>query len=251
MTIYERLDNAYKDVAKVTFKKDKWVGKWVVTRDKNGKQVKNPDPSDTNGYWVISITQILDAVQKVHAEHGIKCIFEGPFYDQQNNEKRITISHKDKYGNDVQTVVANGHYDVKIIGEGPDDMIETRAQCEGKDSSNNDKLGNKLLTNGMRSLYRSMYSIDGDDTRDPEEENIAVQGAPAEEAPKTDGFLGGGMTMNDKKKAVLAWIPENQQDPDFIEFCKNQASGADTTKWGLGTFVHFYDDVVAQRVAKG
>lgn len=133
---------------------------------------------------MISITQILDVVQKVHAKNGIKCIFEGPYYDMQNNEKRTTVPWRDG-----KRVIANGHFEVRIIGEGPDDMIETIAQCEAWDTEANDKLGNKLLTNAMRSLYRSLYAIDGDDTRDPEEENSAVQGAPAEEPAEKDKWF--------------------------------------------------------------
>jgi hypothetical protein len=68
MTIYERIDSAYACIADVTFIKDKWVGKWVTTRDEKGNKIRKPDLSqDNNGYWVISITQILDAVQKAHA----------------------------------------------------------------------------------------------------------------------------------------------------------------------------------------
>jgi hypothetical protein len=66
MTIYERIDRAYACIADVTFKKDKWVGKWVVTRDEKGEKVRKPDLSQ-DGYYVINITQILDAVQKAHA----------------------------------------------------------------------------------------------------------------------------------------------------------------------------------------
>lgn len=183
MTIYERIDKAYAEIAQHKFTKDRWVGKWVVTRDANNKRVKSPDLT-SDGYWVISITQILDVVQAAHAKYGIKCIFEGPYYDLQNNEKSITIPYKDG-----KRAIANGHYDVKIIGEGPDDMIETRAQCRAWDTEGNDKLDNKLLTNAMRSLYRSLYSIDGDDTKDPEEENPAVQGAPAEEPAEKDKWF--------------------------------------------------------------
>lgn len=248
MTIYDRIDACYADIAQIKFEKDKWVGKWVDQKDQNGKIVgKTPDLSDRNGYYVISIQNILAAVQKVQAKHGVKVFFEGPFYDPGNCEKRITLTQKDRYGNDVQTVYANGHYDVEIVGEGPEDAIQKRIQCEAKDPAMNDKLGNKLLTNAMRSLYRSLYTIDADDSKDPEEIAVGVEpeAAPARaQAASGDSFLSGGITRQEKKKAVLEWIPENQKNPDYLEFCN--IFGSDPSQWQLGTFVHFYDDIVAK-----
>lgn len=183
MTIYERIDKAYQEIAQATFKKDKWVGKWIVTRDENNKRVRQPD-LDHDGYFVISITQILDVVQKAHAHNGIKCIFEGPYYNAENNEKRITVPWRDG-----KRVIANAHYDVRIYGESDEDVIYMKVQCEAWDTEANDKLGNKLLTNAQRSLYRSLYAIDGDDTQDPEEQNPAVQGDPAEEPAEKDKWF--------------------------------------------------------------
>jgi len=219
MTIYERIDNAYKEVAEHEFKKDKWVGKWVVTRDPDtGKKVKTPD-LNSDGYWVISITQILDVIQKVHARNGIKCIFEGPYYNIQDNEKRVTVPWRD-----TKRVIATGHYEVRIIGEGPDDMIETRAQCEAWDTEANDKLNNKLLTNAMRSLYRSLYAIDGDDTKDPEEENPTVTDSePAQQDPffsKKEPTTEADVTKAENTERTAAWAEKKADElrPDLIQF---------------------------------
>ena len=187
MTIYERIDAAFMELAKTEFKKDKWVGKSVVTRDANGKKIKTPDLTQ-DGYYVMEISQILSTVQRVHAAHGIKCVFEGPYYDASNGEKRITIDYQTSRG-DSKRVIANGHYHVRIIGEGPDDMIEMDVQCEAWDTPGNDKLGNKLLTNAQRCLYRSLYAIDGDDSQDPEEVNTAITGQAPPRAAE-DPFFG-------------------------------------------------------------
>lgn len=271
MTIYERIDKAYAEVAQHEFKKDTWVGKWIVTRDNNGKKVRNPDPD--NGYYVIGITQILKVIQAVHAKHGIKCIFEGPFFDTENSEKSITIP----FGSGKRAI-ANGHYDVKIIGEGPDDMIETRAQCRAWDTEGNDKLDNKLLTNAMRSLYRSLYSIDGDDSLDPEEENPAVQGALTE-GPTDDPFFGKkaptetpteapkpsvdtsateasvtepAAEKEDKanirqatacRKAIDEWISEDYNRASNEIIAEYVKSNGPMDQWAFGTMVHCYKDL--------
>lgn len=271
MTIYERIDDAYELISKAVFKKDKWVGKYIVTRDANNNKVRQPDLSQ-DGYYVISITQILDVVQKAHAQFGIKCIFEGPYYDSDNNEKRITVPWRDS-----KRTIANGHYDVRIYGEGPEDVIEMRVQCEAWDTEANDKLGNKLLTNAQRSLYRSLYAIDGDDSKDPEEENPAVQGAlterptddpffgkkaPAEtptEAPKpsadtsaTEASVTEPAPEKDNanirqatacRKAIDEWISEdyNRTNNEIItEYVK---SNGPMDQWAFGTMVHCYKDL--------
>ncbi|MBQ7620791.1 MAG: hypothetical protein IJV02_00050 [Candidatus Methanomethylophilaceae archaeon] len=250
LTIFKRIDGAYAELASMSFTKDKWVGKWIDVKE-DGKIVgKIIDPTDKNGYYVVSIRQILSAVQNVHAKWGIKVFFEGPYYDASNSEKRLTVSHKDRYGNDVQTVIANGHYDVRIIGSGEDDCISMRVQCEAKDSVANDKLGNKLLTNAMRCLYRSLYSIDGDDSKDPEEVGVEIEvpDIPSREAKAqdamTDSFF--GMTRQEKKAKVLEWIKSNPDSEDLAY--AYETYGKDTETWQLGVFVHLYDDVVSKEV---
>ena len=263
MTIYERIDAAFMELAQTDFKKDKWVGKYVYTRDANGKKIKTPDLTQ-DGYYVMEISQILSTVQRVHAACGIKCIFEGPYFDASNGEKRITIDYQTSRG-DSKRVIANGHYHVRIIGEGPDDMIEMDVQCEAWDTPGNDKLGNKLLTNAQRCLYRSLYAIDGDDSQDPEEVNTAITGQPAPRAAD-DPFFGnteasfitadkmdedpetvkGNKKAMDCKKAITEWIEEdpnvNATDETYLGFIDARGS---PKEWAPGLWIQLYSDLKA------
>ena len=264
LTIFKRIDGAYAELASMSFVKDKWVGKWIDARE-DGKIVgKTPDPTDKNGYYVISIQQILSAVQKVHAKWGIKVFFEGPYYDASNSEKRLTISHKDRYGNDVQTIIANGHYDVRIIGSGEDDCIAMRVQCEAKDTVANDKLGNKLLTNAMRCLYRSLYSIDGDDSKDPEEVGAEIEASdiPSGEAPNpretkrmtNDPFFSKPDAQVEEanlakaeqcRKAIMELIESDPFNiPGIITEYSTQYGRIDT--WGAGIAVRVYKELKSE-----
>ena len=243
MTIYDRIDKAFAEIAQAAFKKDRWVGKWINTRDENGKVVRNPDLTH-DGYWVISIANILASVQKAHANNGVKCIFEGPFYDVELNERRVTLPYREG-----KRVVASAHYDVRIIGEGPDDMIELRVQCEAWDTEANDKLNNKLLTNAMRSLYRSLYAIDADDSQDPEEEdNTVSQSSVPAEPPVDDPLFGSGPKRSEMKALAIEWIKANPDNPELKEFM--EASGSDWQNWATGTYIHLYKDIISKEVSE-
>lgn len=257
MTIYDRIDAAYADIVGHQFTKDRWVGKWIDQKDERGRIVgKIPDPSDRNGYYVISIQNILAVVQQAHAKHGVKVFFEGPFYDPEKQEKRITLTQKDRYGNDSQTVYANGHYRVEIVGEGPEDTIQKEVQCEAKEPASGDKLGNKLLTNAMRSLYRSLYSIDADDSRDPEEIGTGVDSdaplSPREQAAN-DPFFGKAdqeeIKVNLRKstecrKAIQDWIDEDPLGHGSHEIIGDYAGRfGQIDKWEPGTLVQCYKEL--------
>lgn len=248
MTIAERIHKANQEIAQHEFKKDKWVGKWTFITDGKGKKTKVPD-QNSNGYWVISITQILDVVRAAHAKNGIVCFFEGPFYDAQNFEGVATVPYMDG-----RRVVANGHYDVTIMGEGPEDVIKKRIQCRAFDSEGNDKLDNKLLTNAMRSLYRSIYSIDGDDTKDSEEENIAVQGA---EPARTDRFFSNKKeqkTESNKDRAkrilpkLIEWAEKNEGNPT-LDTLRN-FYGRDIEGWDDKTIIDGWATLVEKEGAE-
>lgn len=147
----QRLAAAYADLAKV---------RWA----KSGS-VK----AGNNTYGFIPISSILEEVRRVKARHGILVIFSSVRYAVDQGEKRITQVQHGQYG-DTTWQAANGHYDVEIVNsDDPEDTMSLTVSCEAKDNS--DKLDNKLLTNAMRSLYRSLFDID-EGSEDPESVNI-------------------------------------------------------------------------------
>lgn len=151
-SIYQRIADAYVDIAASTFVKDGTV-----------------NPGTRNAYNFIPIGQMLNIVRQAHAKNGIITFFSEPRYNEDQHESRYNVVKESSYdGKKTTWVYANGHMDVRIIGA-DGDMIETTVPCEACDNS--DKLNNKLLTNAERSLYRSLYSID-EGSPDPETENI-------------------------------------------------------------------------------
>lgn len=62
---------------------------------------------------------------------------------------------------------ARGHVDYKLIGSSMDDCIEGTVSVEARDTF--DKMMNKLYTNAMRTIYRTIYTVDAGE--DPEMEN--------------------------------------------------------------------------------
>ena len=155
LTIYQRIDRAMADLMEADFTKSKMV--WIRPPGTNFKA----DPG--NGYAILPIGDILAEVRRVHGRWGIK-----PFFG------RIVIDERLASDREVHAI---GHVDYRLIGRDADDCIEGTLAVEAQDRA--DKLVNKLLTNAERSLYRSLYSIDGDDAQDPEEVN-----RPAPETPK-------------------------------------------------------------------
>lgn len=177
LSICQRIDLAYADIAKETFTKS--------------GQVKGGSAS----YNFIPIGQLLSVVRQAHSRYGVKTIFSRPLYDKDQGEfRREYTSEKtapyDGHKYTVTEYYAVGHIHVILMGSSPDDVIETDIGFECKDNS--DKLNNKIYTNAERSLYRTLYAID-EGSPDPEEvctENVALKRVPAQPttpkaAPKT------------------------------------------------------------------
>lgn len=160
-TVSERIADALQDIAAVDFAKSGTV-------KVGGRE----------SYNFIPIKDILDAVRKAHARHGIIVIFGRPEYDPEEGEKRYSYVKKSSYdGKESTWYAANGHIDVRIMGR-LGDSIEITVPCEAQDNS--DKLTNKLITNAERCLYRTLYVIDEGGDSDPEAVN----------EPMVDAFFG-------------------------------------------------------------
>lgn len=172
MNIYQRIDAAYKDIAKIKFEKTGTV---------EGSQ----------HYKFIPIEQLLNAIRGAHARYGVKIVFGTPEYDPDQGEyrKEIREEREDRMSGRRYTSVmyyAVGHVHVRLIGSGPDDCIETDIGFEAKDSS--DKLMNKVYTNAERCLLRTLYSID-EGSGDPEATNTEndVRDDVPQQPRRTDG----------------------------------------------------------------
>lgn len=173
-SIYARIDAAFKEIAQHDFRKDGRV---------QGSQ----------GYKFIPINQILNVVRTAHANHGVKVIFGRPEYSPEQFEKRYTYKKVSRDGYETTWTAANGHIDVRIVGAGPDDMIEMTVPFEAQDNA--DKLTNKILTNAERCLYRTLYAIDEDDANDAEAFNDSMESKVESrteklESAKSDPFFG-------------------------------------------------------------
>lgn len=181
LTIFQRIQQAQKIIADHEFVKD---GK-VVT-----KKAKGNEPEES--YNFVSISQILSVVRRAHADVGITPLFGRPEYDVENNEKRYTFIKRSRDGWESTWIAANGHMVVRLYGSGPDDYIETEVPFEAQDNA--DKLTNKIVTNVERTLYRTIYAIDGDQTEheDPEEdpESVNEPRASWRDQVSTDPFFG-------------------------------------------------------------
>jgi len=121
-----------------------------------------------NSYNFIPISQILTAVRRAQAKAGVFVVLGTPEYDHDQHEKRWTWTSKNRYGDETTWYAAVGHITATIYGA-DGDSIETVIPFEAKDNS--DKLTNKIITNALRCLYRSLYAID-EGSADPEEENV-------------------------------------------------------------------------------
>ena len=208
--------------------------------------IKSGTVKGGQSYNFIPIAQILDAVRKAHAQAGVTVTFGSPEYDAEQFEKRYSYQKKGNYG-ETTWFAANGHIHAIIYGASVDDRIEMDVPFEAQDNS--DKLTNKIITNAERCLYRVLYAIDEGDATDPEAFNYEIQDAPRatltekKEAAKDDSFF--GITRQEKKAKSLEWIAKNPQDPDYQEFLRIQSTPPEG--WALGTFIHFYDDIVSKK----
>lgn len=200
-TIYQRIADAYRDIAAAGFTKSGTVK--VGTKD---------------SYNFIPIGQILQAVREAHAANGVFTVFGRPEYDVEQGEKRITVEKVSSYDGKKSTwTVANGHIDVTIYGAGGDSISMT-VPCEAQDNS--DKLTNKLITNAERCLYRTLYAIDEGDATDPEAVNTVLSDDPADRAreqAKADSFFGKEST------------PEQRQEQAVVEAMGDDAQFVDAT----------------------
>lgn len=181
-TIYDRIDQAYAEIAKAVFAKSGRV-------------------QGSASYAYIPIGQMLEIVRQAHARAGVKVLLGRPEYDPDMGEGRREMRMQRTNpvtGKPYETIeyYAVGHMAVRILGAGPDDCIETEVGFEARDNS--DKLTNKIYTNVERNLYRTLYAID-EGGPDPEAENIpnaVASASPAKAsskppaAPQTDILAG-------------------------------------------------------------
>lgn len=179
LTICERIDLAYSEISQMEFKKSKMV--WLRKPGTNFKS------DEGNGYAILTIADILDPIRRTHGKYGVKLQLGVPLCDPDHfPDEGIT-----KNGSMVHFV---GHIHYKLVGKDVRDVLEGDVSCEAQDNA--DKLRNKLVTNGLRTLYRTLYGIDGDDSQDPEEINT-----PVKEEKKQDSFFG-------KKKETPSIVTE-------------------------------------------
>lgn len=172
MSIYERIDAAFSEVAAVKFTKSKKV----ITKRKQYKD-------DTEeGYLILSIADILDPIRKIHGKYGVKLFFGVPEY----NEKAGEGIEKSPTRSGAVMTRAHGHISYKLVGRDDRDSINGAVPFEAQDQA--DKLTNKIITNAERTLYRVLYAIDGDDAQDPEETNTPTE-APSKAV--NDPFFNG------------------------------------------------------------
>lgn len=193
ISLGQRLAAAYADLAKI---------KW----EKSGS-VKAGD----SRYGFIPISSILEEVRRVKAKHGIIVIFSSVRYAVDQGEKRVTQVLHGQYS-DTAWQMANGHYDVVIVNaDDPEDTMSLTVSCEARDNS--DKLDNKLLTNAMRSLYRSLFDID-EGSEDPESVNIPMSDE-VKPTPRADPFFsakrpartpaGTDIAVEERRERILKW----------------------------------------------
>lgn len=151
-SVYARVAEAAQLIASETFSKSGTV-----------------NPGTRQSYHFIPISQILETVRKAQAKAGVFVVFGAPEYDPQQRERRWEYETTNpQFGTKTTWYCANGHITATIYGA-DGDSIETVVGFEAKDNS--DKLTNKILTNAMRSLYRTLYAID-EGSEDPESENV-------------------------------------------------------------------------------
>ncbi len=159
LTIYQRMDRALAEITDVELTKSKMV--WLREPGTNHNR------DEGKGYSIVPIADILKIVRRIHGHWGIK-----------TEIGKVKILEKSVSGSIVHVI---GTCKCRLIGKDDTDVYKTTVNVEAKDSS--DKLYNKLRTNALRNLYRTVYNLDGDESQDPEEVNTP---APA---PKKDSFF--------------------------------------------------------------
>lgn len=188
LSIYERIDLAAQEIAKTKFTKTKKV--WV----------RKPNFKADSGefYTILTIGDILDAVRPAHAKYGVKLFIDPPTFDHNQHES-VKIENGEAH--------ARGRCAYRLVGSGPNDMIEGEVPVEAMDRR--DKLNNKLITNAERTIYRILYAIDGDDARDPEEIGAADDAPAPPQAPAEDPFF----TKGAKQAKPAEEIPASKPAP--------------------------------------
>lgn len=216
--VYARIARASEIISGMRFEKNKYVS--ITSR---------------SGYAIMPIAQILEAVRKAHGEAGVVVAFGRPEFDEDKGEfcKRESAGWS----------WAVGHIDVRIFGEDENDCLEITVPCEARDNA--DKLTNKLITNGMRTLYRTLYSIDGDDAVDPEEINeagaarVEQNRSNAVESARSDRFFGKPTSKTDEpsrseeqtRDLVEKWSHLDFEAEGIMGTFRNRY-GEDISKWG-------------------
>lgn len=191
-TVHQRIAQAAQIIAAETFSKSGTV-----------------NPGTRQAYNFIPISQILETVRRAQAKAGVFVVFGAPEYDPQQRERRWEYETTNpQFGTKTTWYCANGHITATIYGA-DGDSIETVVPFEAKDNS--DKLTNKILSNAMRSLYRTLYSID-EGSADPEAENVpneVVETAAKEprkaalESAQEDPFFSGTKPLRKLAKEVV------------------------------------------------
>ena len=207
LNIIQRIQAAQRDIARAKFEKTH-----KVTMGTGG------------GYKIIPIADILQIVRRVQAEHGITLILGKVQYDPADHEG-VDGGH------------AVGHIDYKLVGSSMDDCIEGTVTVEARDTS--DKLNNKLVTNAMRTIYRTIYSIDAGE--DPEMENAPVH---KERAPAATEVT------SDREPEVMAQTVIKAYADGVCKATIGsmmQTHGDDPLKWPSTTLKQTYRAVVTKR----
>lgn len=238
-TIYQRIADAYRDIAAETFTKDSKVPGFA-------------------GYNYIPVAQMLAIVRSAHSKHGIITLFGRPEYDPEHGEKRYTYKRvkdgKDgKEGKETTWTYANGHVHVVIYGANGD-CVETDVPCEAQDNS--DKLDNLLMTNAQRSLYRTLYAIDEGKREDPEEYNIEIaekdeltEAKMSEGAPSAPKVGAGSSTPEGRRivKALTMWMFDDADERVLkIVMPQTNAKGP-LDSWGLEDLRAVFEECKAAR----
>lgn len=118
------------------------------------------------------------------------------------------------------------------MGASLEDSIEGTVTVEAKDTS--DKLNNKLVTNAMRTIYRTIYSIDAGE--DPEAENSPAAKATA--------------ITTDRDPEVMAQTIDKAYSDGLCRTVigtMRQSHGDDAAKWPITTLRQVYAAVLDRR----
>lgn len=176
-------------------------------------------------------------MRKVQAEHGITLLLGKVQYDSSDGEQ-MAGGH------------AIAHVEYRLVGSSLDDCIEGCVSVEARDSS--DKLINKLMTNAMRTIYRTIYSIDAGE--DPEAENESTQkletakpGSQQKQYPPNPAVTN---ITTDRDPEVMIQTIEKQRGTFIggdIFFRYSQSLGNNVKEWPLDGIKSCYAEIVKAR----